>query len=187
MPRFLFAVLAVLLLPSLVSAQSSSRLEIFGGYSYLNNDYTLVSHHGLNGWNASVNFKPRPWLGLVADFSGFYPPSQNFGCPSCNRTGKAYTFLFGPQVSLPLHGFTPFAHFLIGDGRASEHLAEPLKSNNSFSFAAGGGLDCALSRHFALRGQLDWLHTGIVTTDDQAPTKQRSNSARISTGIVLRF
>lgn len=186
MARFLFAVFAVLL-SSFAPAQSSTRFEIFGGYSYLTNDYTLVSRHGLNGWNASVNFKPRSWLGLVADFSGFYPPSQNFGCPTCNQTGKAYTFLFGPQVSLSLHGFTPFARFLIGDGYASEHLAEPLKSNNSFSFAGGGGLDCALSRHFALRGQVDWLHTGIVTTDNQAQTKQRSNAARISTGIVFRF
>lgn len=83
MPRLLLVVLAALLWSSFAVAQSSDRFEVFGGYSYINGDFTGVNHEAtpgitLQGWNASVNVKSGSWFGIVADFAGYYP-SHDFG------------------------------------------------------------------------------------------------------------
>jgi hypothetical protein len=72
--------LALLLLSCLVMAQSSDppqasdRVEVFGGYTYVKPDFSLVNRNGgVSGWDAAVNFKMRPWIGIVADVSGLYP------------------------------------------------------------------------------------------------------------------
>ena len=122
------SVLAVLLLGCFVTAQSdqtqiSDRVEVFGGYTYERPDFSLVnSNGGANGWNAAVNFKMRPWIGVVADFSGLYPrytiPELN-GANSVQASGSSYSYLFGPQVSSPRGRFRPFAHFPVGESRVS--------------------------------------------------------------------
>jgi opacity protein-like surface antigen len=194
-PRPLFVLLAALLCCGFALAQSEDRIEVFGGYSYLNPDSSLVSPNHVNGWNGSVNFKARPWIGFVADFSGFYP-SHTYSLPaSLTASGKTYTFLFGPQVSLPRGRFAPFARFLIGAshvtpqdfGGISENL---FKSNNALSLGAGGGLDYSLNRRIAIRGQAEWLYarlTPIGGGDPGANYVKNRSAARISTGIVFRF
>jgi opacity protein-like surface antigen len=82
---------------------------------------------------------------------------------------------------------TPFAHFLIGDSHVSPSGFKPLKSGNSFAYAVGGGLDYALIRHIAIRGQIDLLHNSFTTFDDQIQDRVSHNIPRISTGIVVRF
>ncbi len=186
MSRLAVVGLAVLLLSGLALAQSSDRIEVFGGYSYLNPDFSLVSPNHVNGWNASVNFKALPRIGFVADFSGFYP-SYTYPGAGTAATGSSYTFLFGPQFSLPRGRFTPFARFLAG---ASHVSSQTFTSNNAVSFAAGGGLDYAVTRRIAIRGQVDWLYTRFTPIGGGDPganyVKNRS-AARISTGVVFRF
>jgi opacity protein-like surface antigen len=182
--RPLLVVLVVLSVGGLVVGQSSDRVEVFGGYTYLNADYSLATTNGsggANGWNASANFKVRPSLGLVADFSGFYPSSGV----------KEYTFLFGPQFSLQRGRFSPFARFLIGASHVSgdtigTNNANLLTSNNSFSLAAGGGVDYSITRRIAIRAGLDWLRNKFTPVDNQIPPPAR-NAVRISTGVVFRY
>ena len=79
-PRFtsLFASLlapAFILWTPLLSAQADGnhidRLEIFGGYSFAASEFGIYG--GMtNGWNASLNAKVKPNVGLVADFAGYY-------------------------------------------------------------------------------------------------------------------
>ncbi len=60
---------------------------------------------------------------------------------------------------------------------------EPLSSANSFAFTAGGGLDYAVSRHFAVRVvQIDYLKTYLP---NNATNEQ--NNLRIGAGIVFRM
>jgi hypothetical protein len=93
------SVLAVLLLGCFVTAQSdqtqiSDRVEVFGGYTYERPDFSLVnSNGGANGWNAAVNFKMRPWIGAVADFSGLYP---RYTLPQLNGANSV------PQAVAPI-------------------------------------------------------------------------------------
>ncbi len=182
MARFPLLVFAVLLLSGFALAQSSTRFEIFGGYSRLNDDFTGVTGSGLNGWNASVTFKSGSWFGIVADSSGFHASAS---CSPCSS--KPYTFLFGPQVSAPFHGARPFARFLIGDSYASSSGFPFLTSANSFTYAVGGGLDYMLTGQIGLRGQGDFLFNKFRTNDNQLQYRIDQTPVRISTGVVFRF
>ena len=53
-------------------------------------------------------------MGFTSDFAGYYP-GHNFGCTGCGQSAKIHTFLFGPQVSVPIGRITPFGRFLFGD------------------------------------------------------------------------
>src|ERR1022692_165948 len=189
MPRFSFAVLAVLLFSGFAAAQSVNRFAVFGGYSYINGDFAGVSNEnsqlsGLNGWNASAEVKAKEWLGFVADFAGYYPSLSNSGLPS---SATAHTFLFGPQVALPIKRISPFAHFLLGDTYVVGNRTFPATSDTSFTYAVGGGVDFALTGRVALRAQFDSLHNGFITRDDQARFLIEQRVVRISTGVVFRF
>ena len=194
--RLSFVAIVVLLLSALAMAQSSSRVDVFGGYTYMNPDFSLVTPDGTSGWNASANFKASRWVGIVADFSGFYPSYTYPPGGSINHvTGQTYTFLFGPQVSLPTGRFSPFARFLLGVrhvtpqdfGGQTQNFFE---SNDAFTVGAGGGLDYDVARHVGIRGQVDWLYarlTPIGGGDPGVNYVKNRNVARISTGVVFRF
>lgn len=194
MRRSLPLLVTVLLLSVLSAAQSSDRKEIFAGYSYMNQDVSLTypfGNSGINGWNASATFPVKQNFGIVADFSGFYP-SYNPGCGSqCSSTARVHTFLFGPQVSIHRGRWKPFARFLIGDTNMYTYdagvNAYTFTSNNSLTFGAGGGIDFSLTSRLALRGQVDWLHSGFQTSDDQRTNEEIHNVVRISPGLVFRF
>jgi opacity protein-like surface antigen len=185
--------MVALLLSAFATAQSSNRVEVFGGYTYMNPDFSLVSGSGASGWNASANFKARRWIGIVADVSGFYP---RYTTPplagSIKVSGDAYTFLFGPQVSLPHGRFTPFARFLIGAVHVTPQtpFGNDFESDNALSYAAGGGLDYSVTRRIAIRGQVDWLRVSLtpIAAENQGESYGKNrNVARISSGVVFRF
>ena len=162
-----------------------SRIEIFGGYSYTSSNFAWTGN-GENGWDAGAGVNANQWIGFKADFAQ-YRYSYSDCCPDHSTTT---TFLFGPQVSIPLpraSRIRPFGEFLIGGA----HIAYNVNSNNffkqgtSFAWAGGGGLDFRLSNHFWLRGEGDYLHNHFITSDDQLHV---SNSrARIVTGLVFSF
>ena len=198
MPRLALVVLALLVFSSLVMAQSSDRsdrIEVFGGYSYMSRDFSLTSPNGVNGWNASANFKAVRKVGFVADFSGFYP-SYTYPPGSITVRGKTYTSLFGPQVSIPRGRFAPFGRFLIGVTHVaprdfgSGDTVTFFKANNVLTLGAGGGLDYSVTRRVAIRAQADWLYARLTPIGGGDPgvnyVKNRS-TARISTGVVFRF
>jgi len=171
--------------------QSSSQMDLFGGFSYVNHDISLSGPNGLTGWNASATFRVKHQYGVVADFSGYYP-GYNPGCVGCGDHAKIHTFLFGPQVSITRGRVTPFARFLLGDTHMHPTIGGlPLlvvfTSDNSFTYGAGGGVDVGLTRRVALRGQVDWLHNGFQTQDNQRRNEEIHNVVRISTGFVFRF
>jgi opacity protein-like surface antigen len=195
--RPLLVVLGVLISCGFSVAQSSDHVEVFGGYSLLQPDFSHVSGGPTNGWNASANFKILPKIGIVADFSGFYPSlgirGGGFNTPVTNTiTGSSYVSLFGPQVSSQFGRITPFGHFLIGESHLSPEKdngtvipGSVFTSTTALSYAAGGGVDYSLTRRLAVRGQVDWLHTTFGSADNQVHLVH--NSARISTGVVFRF
>lgn len=175
-----------------------SRVEIFGGYSLVTGDFTGTfadrNTHILNGWDASADFKMNRFLGLEAELSGFYPSYTFAGLGGLTVKARSLSYLFGPQVSVPLPKIKPFAHFLIG----ATHVGYPAPSgcappectstsDNSFTFALGGGADFPLTKHLALRGQADLLHSGFTSGDNQLTYKYHETNARISTGLVFSF
>lgn len=179
--------LAVVLLASLSFAQSSGN--IFVGYSFENTNWSglnsSLTRPNLHGWEASLEGKVFPHVGLVTDLSGHYGsesflifPPAGPGPVRVNVTGHEWEALFGPRLSVPVWKLTPFAEIMFGvahihNGDFVDH------TNTSFATAAGGGVDYRLVRFLAARLEIDWLHTQFFSTSQ--------NNLRISPGLVLRF
>lgn len=184
--KYALLILCLVSLGTFAAAQVPSG-NVFFGYSYYNTDLTSGDRVSTNGWEASVEGKVIPFLGIVADFDSHYG-SQNFPVcgfgpnrPVCNLVLNAgfteHNYLFGPRVSVTLGKIRPFAEALIGAGHVN--VNQGIGSDTSFATAVGGGLDYKLIPLVAWRFQGDYVHTSLFSTTQ--------NNVRISTGIVVRF
>ncbi len=162
----LLPLLGLLLLASL-SAQAQDKVELFGGYSYMRLQNSPSAN--LNGWEIAGQYKFTDWLGGVADFDGHYGSPNGIGT-------STYTYLFGPQISLPSR-VSPFARLLLGGA----HISEAGFGRSSFSMALGGGIDIGLFHE-----QFYWrvMQTDYLMTQFR---DRAQNNFRVSTGIVIRF
>jgi hypothetical protein len=178
-----FLLTCVFLFAGLATAQVPTSGNVFFGYSYLNSG--LGSGANLNGWEASVEGKIIPLLGIVADFDSHYG-SQNFSncanvpigvvCSSFNAGVTEHNYLFGPRVSVSVGKFRPFAEALFGVGHVNAGLAG---SDTSFATGLGGGLDYKIIKPIAWRFQADYVQTRFFGGTQ--------NNVRFSTGIVVHF
>ncbi|MFZ0320371.1 MAG: outer membrane beta-barrel protein [Candidatus Sulfotelmatobacter sp.] len=180
-----FILFALLVFADLASAQVPTSGNVFFGYSFYNTDLSTIDRANTNGWEASVEGKVIPFLGVVADFDSHYG-SQNFpacsvgltvSCGTFNASVTEHNFLFGPRVSVPVGRFRPFAEALFGGAHVDVNNGGG--SDTSFATALGGGLDYKIIRPIAWRFQGDYVQTRFFETTQ--------NNVRISTGIVLRF
>jgi hypothetical protein len=173
---------AMLLLgfPSVVFAQVPKG-NVFVGYSFMSADVpNSADRKNLNGWEASIEGKLLPFLGVVADGSGHYGGTQILACPVrvggvCPPVnGSIHTALFGLRASASSHGIRPFAHVLFGAG-----VSAGVSSDISFASAFGGGVDLKIARIIGWRFLGDYVHTHFAGS--------AQGQGRFSTGIVLRF
>jgi Outer membrane protein beta-barrel domain len=166
MVRKLLLVFGLLFVASL-SAQAQDTAEVFGGYSYMH--FHNSGSSNLNGWEIAGQYKFTEWLGGVADVDGHYGSLGGIST-------STYTYLFGPQISLPSR-VSPFGHLLLGGA----HISGAGFGNSSFAMALGGGIDARISsdRFYWRVIQLDYLITQFGSNSQ--------NNFRLSTGIVIRF
>jgi hypothetical protein len=170
---------------------------VFGGFTTVRNrfDHGPLGSFGpgpafyVSGWEASIERKVAPWIGIVADFSQQYYGTRSGG-PFVGAQQENQTFaLFGPQFSIrTAHRAIPFAHFLIGPSYwtavlqyKSVPIAFPSKAFD-FTTAVGGGVDIKITGRVWIRAvQVDYLDTKTNFGDDHATL------LRISAGIAFRF
>ena len=155
----------------------------------------------LSGGTASFAYNVNRYFGLVADFGGYRDTRLRFTGSGANppgtvaSSGSAYTFLFGPRLSLRnYHRITPFAQVLFGVIHASQVsvsgctgvLCTPLPTENAFAMTAGGGLDVKVHHHIAIRIiQAEYMMTRFA--DLTTGIRQRQNDVRLSAGVVFSF
>ncbi|MFZ0416910.1 MAG: outer membrane beta-barrel protein [Candidatus Sulfotelmatobacter sp.] len=179
-----FILFALLVFSGLASAQIPTSGNVFFGYSFYNTDLSSVNRANTNGWEASVEGKVIPFLGIVADFDSHYG-SQNsvllcpgIGCPlTVNASFTEHNYLFGPRVSVSVGKVRPFAEAMFG--AAHVNVNDGVGSDTSFATALGGGLDYKIIRPIAWRFQGDYVQTRFFGATQ--------NNIRLSTGLVLRF
>jgi hypothetical protein len=163
----------VCLLTLTAHAQVPTSGNVFFGYSYMHaNNFVPGNNTNLNGWNASLEGKVFPFIGIVADFSGHYGSQSGLSLAEHN-------FLFGPRVSFSVGKFRPFVHALFGASHISESATGISNSNTSFGDALGGGIDYRLWHIVAWRIQADALQTRFPGGTQ--------NNFRLSTGLVVHF
>jgi outer membrane immunogenic protein len=153
------------------SAQETPGAEVSASVSYLR----FGVSNGVNqiGASASVAGNFNRWLGFAADFGGYH---KNQG----GVTFNTYTYLGGPRFSYRKSSrVTPFAQVLLGGARGSLSGFGGSGSTNGFAYSAGGGVDLGLTKHLALRPQLDYI--GMRFSGNTV------NTVRGSFGIVFRF
>jgi hypothetical protein len=189
MRKIALIALTFFLLAALAAAQVPTSGNVFVGYSFYSTKLSgsispAIDRANINGWQASLEGKVFPFLGIVADFDGHYG-SELFGIPACpvfaepctfNASVSEHNVLFGPRFSASVGKFRPFAEFEVGVGHVNANAAG---SDTSFATAFGGGLDYRLIRVIAWRLQGDYVQTRFFGTTQ--------NNVRVSTGIVLRF
>ena len=117
--KYLFVALILSTCACLASAQVPKGNAFFG-YSYASADLNNNDRSNLNGWEASLEGKFLPFIGIVADFSGHYGTNDFPSSTTIfNVDGREYNFLFGPRVSASVGKIRPFAHVLFGAGHVT--------------------------------------------------------------------
>jgi len=153
-------------LTSEASAQIPTKGNVFFGYSYNRAEIVSNDATNLNGWNASLEGRLLPWVGIVGDLGGTY-----------GHHISEHNFLFGPRVSVRVGRYRTFAELLAGASHINTGSGGA--TDTSFSNAVGGGLDYRVAGPVAIRGQLDWIHTRFFS--------HGQNDVRLSTGVVVHF
>jgi hypothetical protein len=174
---------SLVLFSGLAAAQIPTSGNVFFGYTYYSTDISPIDRANTNGWEASVEGKVLPWVGIVGDFSNHYG-SENFpvlcvpggGLCGANFDISEHNYLFGPRVSFSAGKIRPFVEGLIGIGHVNLKDAD---SDTSFASALGGGIDYRVIPHVAWRLQGDYVTTRFFSATQ--------NNLRLSTGIVVRF
>jgi len=178
--------------PGASGETATPKLEVFGGYSYMNANIVISGNRfSLNGASGSVAYNFNKWIGAVGDF-GVYGQSN---VASQSRSLTVSSFLFGPRVSLRDGKWIPFAQVLLGAGHATGTLyttslgngTAPLGANSGFMLAAGGGVDWKLRPTIGIRvAQLEYMYSQFLNAA-ASPDTNRQNNLRISTGVVFSF
>ena len=189
MRKLLITVSFLLALPLVALAQDAPKVEVFGGYSYLN----PKDADDLHGWNASVTGNVNKWFGIKTDVSGYYDSANVPGIAKVNLS--SYLILAGGQFTYRGNErVQPFAHVMAGTTydrirtRVSctpgtlgcSAFANGRFSDAGFALVLGGGVDLKVAKALAVRLiQADYVYSRNEGFNDHA--------LRLSTGLVLRL
>jgi opacity protein-like surface antigen len=177
----------VLLLSVRASAQDHSKVDVFGGYSFLRYEPGRpLQPINYNGGVGSISYNPIDWIGFVGEIGGYHTDRVR-SAPGISS--NAVSYLFGPKIYMSRGKITPFGQVLFGGTRVSCSNCGGTPSENAFTMAIGGGFDWNAGRHFAVRlGQVEYLMTTFKgTTTSNFATDDRQNNFRYSVGVLFRF
>lgn len=176
-------------LGAVCAAQIPTSGNGFFGYSYSQGQIfsgTTTGNVSMNGWDASLEGKFLPWIGVVADLDWHYGSRDLAGCRGlgCNPTvahfhASRHMFLLGPRASITAGKYTPFAELLVGVAHQTDTGGNVSISDTSFSNLLGGGLDYKLLKGIGWRVELDSVYNRMFS--------RGHHDLRFSTGIVFRF
>ena len=157
--------------------QNVPRLEVFGGFSYLNAQTPVLSPSRQNvlGFEGSVSINANKWLAGEANFSGYYKTIDILGVATVPF--HDYSAMAGPRFNM----HKAFFHALVGIdhlvGSANFYAVNAASSANVLAGAAGGGVQWNVTRQLALRTSADYVMSrfgGVM-----------QNNFRVTLGIVF--
>ena len=146
--------------------------EAYFGYTYLRFFEVPGAQRNTNGFNFSVQYYLRDWIGLDGEFV------SNFG----SELGQTSRFLVG-MGGIRIRKSGPYntelwAHMMGGGAKYLPQTA--FGSQSSLAYELGGGVDLqAHSRRIAYRVALDAVGTNFFNTYQVSP--------KVSVGVVFKF
>ena len=191
---------SVFLLGITAWAQDVPKVEIPLGFSMINVHPNLAPITSFNvfGGGGQVDFNFGSVFGIKADFMGYTQGSglknqlEKHGFAGA-ANGNLFTYMFGPQIKKHTGMFQPFGEALFGAAHTNAYatiLTEEGKilqgsgNNNAFAMALGGGIDLAVTKHFALRPvEVDYMLTRFGARDYHA----NQNNFRYFGGLEFMF
>ena len=118
--------------------------EASATFAHLATDGSFGAGVGLNGFTASISAGVMPSAQATGEVGGYYGHGVSL-----------MSFLGGPQVGFHLYRFQPFLRGLFG---ISHTNINSRAFGNSFTIAAGGGLNYPLTDQLAIRAlQVDYF------------------------------
>jgi hypothetical protein len=202
--RSVFGLAAFLLIGMMAFAQSP-KYEVALNYSFLhyNPAKSFSGSEDLHGGGGSFvrNFGKN--VGIKAEFTGYASVQQTFHLvakpptvpvtSSFTTQANLFTYLFGPQVNLPVRGMRVFGQALFGGANTNgyAHLFKAAgitgvsAGNSGFAMAFGGGLDLPVAKHVMIRPvQVDYL---LTRYEYKAIGINNQSNFRYQAGIVFAF
>ena len=201
------------------SAFAQNSLEVGPNYSFViyHPAKSLADSRTLNAGGGYVGYNFGDYFTFKAEFEHYNSTKLTFHLTdtsdpatpkpvTVSTQGNMFTYMFGPQVNIPMHKKRFFGEALFG-GANTNAYADLFKSylitshsaaNNGFAMAIGGGLDFVLSKHFGVRPiQLDYFMTRYAwkytvppdSTDPSKTTKAINNQSnfRYQGGVIFNF
>lgn len=137
---------------------------------------SLAGDRDLNGGGGSIGFNLGEYLTMKGEFQGYATTTLTFHLAGASNSaggtfeteGNMFTYLFGPQLNIPMSRKRIFGEALFGGAYTNVYsnlfkaasVTGLSASNNGFAMVIGGGLDFAISKHVALRpAQFDYFMT----------------------------
>ena len=179
-----------------VSAQTAPKVELSGGYQFLNFSLGGENESMPVGWYFDVAGNLTPMLGVVFQVGGNYKTfDESVAIGGITATAsadlKVHEFLGGMRVSLRSGGaVVPFGQLLIGGVNGSVKVSasttipgqapitfDDEDSSTNFGLQAGGGVNFALTDAIGLRAGADYLR---VFAEDEG-----ANLFRFHVGVVI--
>lgn len=153
------------------SAFAQDKVELNGSYQFLNTQIAGTNYNSNPGWNASATIYVKGGLGIVTDWSGTDFAGGLLKATALNTGAGGLQYQFNRKGVL-----RPYVNVLVGDAKYT--TAGP---SNAFEQQLGAGADLSVSKHFALRGGVQYMHVGATGIYGSA-----NNIAPIA-GVTFRF
>ena len=174
---------AILFFISNVQAQETPRVEISGGYSYLDSNLngSNGTHIHLNGGGASATENLNGWFGGRIEFNAYYGNETVLvsGVPT-TKSVTAQTITYGPVFSYRRSSrIIPYVHVQVGAVHGGVFYQDISAPAYKFAMAPGGGFDFNVNRKTTIRLDGEYLMTRFLN--------QWQGNVVASVGIVLRF
>lgn len=205
-PVTIAAVLLVLSVSAI--AQDIPKIELAGGYSYVNfhPGLSVITSQNFNGGGGAFVYNLTNLIGIKADFQGYAVGTGwtnkliNQGFPvTGSASGNMFTYMFGPQVKMHSGKFQPFAEGLFGAAHSNGYatilrcisgndstscnLSNGNGNNNAFAMEWGGGLDIKVSNKLQIRPvEVDYLYTNF-SSNHVAHIANSQNSFKYFAGV----
>ncbi len=142
--------------PADVHAQTRSRLEVSGGYSFMRDPVSDLSFPG--GWTVGATTDVNSWLAGVAEVSDSRKTNQTI---VGDIVVELLSVTFGARASVHVGPFVEFAQLLGGVVHARSQVLGADASETHGSVEAGGGLEYPLGRRFSAVGAVNvFVHPG---------------------------
>ena len=188
--------LAVVATAAPVAAQSTPKVELSGGYQFLNFSLDGQNEAMPLGWYFDVAGNLTPMLGVVFQVGGNYKTFDESATiagvtAAASADLKVHEFLGGVRMNFRSNrAIVPFGQFLVGavngsvkvSGSATIPGQAPItfnqeNSGTDFGLQAGGGVNFGLTDAIGLRAGADYQH--VFAEGDGA------NLFRFHIGVVI--